>query len=117
MGRIGWIGWIGCTGRTVMGVIGPKHWILADRTAFWASTRPLPLAKSGPGPAAFPPGESAVPLHLPAVTSCAVFMRMLLICAGVSLGQACLTKAAAPASCGAAADVPLKAAQPSLLAV
>jgi len=35
--------------------------------------------------------------------------------AGVSFGQACLMSAATPASCGAAAEVPLMAAQPSVV--
>ena len=42
---------------------------------------------------------------------------MSLTSAGVSPGQACLISAQTPASCGAAAEVPLNAAQPSLVAV
>src|SRR3954468_5702805 len=104
-------------GPIVIGVIGPRHLTFANRTALCASTKPLPVAKSGPAPAGLPVGFKAVPLHLPVVTSRAVVIRILFTCAGVSLGQACLIKAAAPANCGAAAEVPLNAAHPSLLAV
>ena len=42
---------------------------------------------------------------------------MSLTWAGVSPGAACLIRAQIPATCGAAAEVPLNAAQPSLFAV
>ena len=40
-----------------------------------------------------------------------------LISLGVSFAHACLMSAATPANCGAAAEVPLNAAHPSLFAV
>src|SRR5882757_4695052 len=102
---MGWIGWIGPI---------TLHCSLALSTAFSASTSPLPVAVSGPTVADAP---LLLVLQRPVVTSFAVLIRMERTCAGLRCGQACFTSAAAPASCGAAAEVPLKAAQPSLLAV
>src|SRR5712671_4509802 len=107
------IGW-----TTPIGMIGPRHCTFASITALCASTRPVPVARSGPTVATFPPaGPPGTVLQCPVVTSRAVLFMMFLTCAGVSEGQACLIRAATPASCGAAADVPLKAAHPSLLVV
>jgi hypothetical protein len=50
----------------------------------------------------------------PPLTSTAVSCSTARTSAGVSRGQACFTSAHAPAIWGAAADVPLMAAQPSL---
>ena len=125
-GRIGWMGGpIGCIGGRIgwiggrigwMG--GPIGWMggrietqrsFATSTARCASTSPEPVARSDPGPA----GLFCLGWQFPAVTSMAVRMRISRISAGPSVGQACLTSAAAPASWGAAAEVPLMAAQPS----
>src|SRR5215207_5641574 len=108
MGLMGVIG----GGITLMGGSGPRHWIFAESTALCASTSPLPVEASGPTTEVTPAGVSAVPLHLPVVTSRAVFIMISLICLGVSFPHACLMSAATPASCGAAAEVPLKAAHP-----
>ena len=111
-GRIG-----GVTGGrmgTIGGRIGPRQRTLATSTAALASTRPEPVARSVPTPAAAPEDAG---LQLPVVTSTAVRTRMSRTSAGVSRAQAWRTSAAAPASWGAAAEVPLMAAQPSLLAV
>ena len=40
----------------VIGVIGPRHLIFAVSTPLLTSTSPLPVARSGPGPAACPAG-------------------------------------------------------------
>src|SRR5947208_3213028 len=108
---------IGVGGPTMdMGgpIIGPRHLTLASITALAASTRPSPVAVSGPAVAGNPPVEV---LQLPAVTSRAVLRKMSLMAAGFRLGHACLISAATPASCGAAAEVPLNTPHPSLLVV
>src|SRR5262249_59690620 len=55
-GVIGWIGWIGRMGPGVtgLGTTGPRHLTFASSAAFSASTRPSPVAVSGPTVAAAP---------------------------------------------------------------
>src|SRR5207248_6582189 len=86
MGEIGRMGWIGCTGW-MMGEIGRMGWIgctgwigvierqrtFATRTALCASTRPSPVATSGPTAAAALPVAG---LQLPVGTSSAIFLRL-----------------------------------------
>ena len=115
IGCTGWTGWIGSTGRIGwIGRIGPRQRSLAISTAACASTSPATVATSKPGPAAAP---LLAGLQVPAVTSIADRRMMSRTSAGVSRAQACLISAATPASCGAAAEVPLIAAQPSSAAV
>lgn len=81
--------------------------LIETRYAHLASTRPAPVALSLPGPAVSP-----VPL-VPVLTSRAEFINFCLTWAGVRLGFFSSIKAITPATCGHAAEVPLKRPQPS----
>ena len=107
-GRSGSIGGIGL-GRITIDSIIRLH--LANSAALPAFKSPAPVAVSYPTVATepFPP--------TPIVTSVAVDIRNDRTRAGEMPGYACKTNAQAPAICGAAADVPLIAAQPSFVAV
>src|SRR5829696_4047967 len=78
--------------------------------AHLASTRPAPVAASGPGPAASPMAE------VPAVTSLAKSTSLFLTSAGLRVGFFAKRRATTPATCGHAAEVPLNSPQPSLFA-
>ena len=78
-------------------------------TARAASTRPKPVAPSGPGPAIFP--WAFVPTRM----SRAVYFRMFLTWSGVKVGSASFSSAQTPATIGLAAEVPLNAPHPPCL--
>src|SRR5262249_55425145 len=100
-------------------VIPISDMLYAPHTAPVASTRPAPVASSSPGVAGSPAigCKSGTGLHMPATISRAEPNSAAFMSPGVAEGTTCLTNAATPASCGAAADVPLNAAQPSFGAV
>ena len=85
-----------------------KRW--AVFTASNPLTKPFPVAQSNPGLAECPP---VAELLFPAITSRAVCCKISFACWGDNCGLTCFIKAQIPAIWGAAADVPLKAAQPS----
>src|SRR5690606_11467296 len=81
----------------------------ARATTAAASTRPWPVARSGPSTASCP----KVGWLVPAVTSRAVSRSTSRTRSGAAPGMTSASSAHTPASWGAAAEVPLKAAQPS----